>query len=141
MAFSYWPFWVGGIIGTILPDLDHLIYIYLVRPFELTSVRFQDLIKNKELKRSIELIYETSTERKDLIFHSQFFQILFLIVTFWVVSSSGSFFGKGIALAFALHLSIDQLIDMYELDKFKDKKEKTIWIIGFIITLTLGLML
>ena len=78
---SYWPFWVGGIVGTLLPDIDHILYLYL-RPQELTSQRVGLLLDKREIKRTLSLLYETRTERRDLIFHTAFFQIIFLILTF-----------------------------------------------------------
>lgn len=140
LNINIWPFFVGGVIGTLLPDIDHLIYVYLVKPYELASQRFIQLIQSKELKRSVELLYETRGERTNLIFHSQFFQALFLVVTFWVMSSSGSVFGKGVALAFALHLVVDQMIDIYELNKFEDKREKITFGIFLALTILVGFM-
>ncbi len=115
-----WGFWLGGIFGTILPDLDHIIYFYFVSPTDLTAQRFDFLAHKKALKRMAELLYETRAERSGLIFHTIFFQIIFFILTFWMLSSSGSLFGKGLVLAFALHLSIDQLIDLVETDGLKN---------------------
>lgn len=138
LILTYWPFWVGGVVGTILPDVDHLLYIYLIKPYELTSQRFGQLIKEKDLARSIQLLYETRTERKNLIFHSQFFQLIFLVVTFWIMSSSGSLFGKGLALAFALHLSVDKMIDLYDLNQFNNKNEKIYWFMGMVLTILVG---
>jgi hypothetical protein len=112
---SYWPFWAGGILGIILPDLDHLIYVLFLKPQELTSLRFRFLLGRKDLKRSVSLLYETRSERSSLIFHSFFFQVIFLALTFWMVSSSGSLFGRGLVLSFALHLLIDQLMDLTDL--------------------------
>lgn len=117
-TLSYWPFWLGGIVGTILPDLDHFIYFYFVKPQDLTSQRVGYLVNKKEIVRGVELLYETRNERKDLIFHSVFFQVIFLVLTFWMMSSSGSFFGRGLVLSFALHLSIDQIMDLTELKSF-----------------------
>ncbi len=111
---SYWPLWLGGAIGTILPDLDHLIYIFFLRPYELTSQRATRLISEKEVVRTLELLAETRYERKDLIFHTLLFQIIFLILAFWVVTSSGNLFGRGLVLAFSLHLTIDQIVDLME---------------------------
>lgn len=138
---NYWSFWVGGLIGTFLPDIDHLLHVWLIKPAELTSIRFNQMIEKRSIKRGIELLYETRNERKNLIFHSNFFQVIFFIVTFWLMSSSGSIFGKGLALAFALHLSVDQLIDMYDLDNFDDLNSKIFWLSGFLITVVLGLLL
>lgn len=114
-AFADWAFWLGGIFGTLLPDLDHVIYFYFVSPVELTSKRFDFLAHKHEIKRMFELLYETRSERQGLIFHTIFFQVIFLILTFWMLSSSGSLFGRGMVIAFATHLSIDQLMDLTEM--------------------------
>lgn len=115
---SFWPFWLGGLFGTILPDLDHVIYAVFLRPQELTSQRLNFLINRKEVKRAVELLYETRSERKGLIFHSVYFQLIFLVLTFWMLSSSSSLFGRGLVLSFALHLSVDQIVDLMELGSF-----------------------
>ncbi len=113
-------FVLGGLIGIVLPDIDHLIYAYFIHPQDLSSQRIDYLVKNKDFKRSVELLYETRSERRGLIFHSIFFQIIFFIVLFWILSSSGSLLGRGLALSFALHLSVDQLIDLTELKSLEN---------------------
>jgi len=115
LSFAYWPFWVGGLIGTALPDIDHLIYVFFLNPQELTSQRVNFLLKKRGILRIIALLYETRGERKNLVFHTFFFQIIFLILTFFIVSSSASLLVRGIVLAFSLHLSTDQLADILDL--------------------------
>ncbi len=115
LNISYWPVLVGGIIGTFLPDIDHLIYVYFFSPQELTSQRVVSLTEKKDIGRIVGLLYETRSERKGLIFHSTYFQLIFWILTFLVVSSSGSVFGRGLVGAFSLHLIIDQYVDLREL--------------------------
>lgn len=112
---SYWPLVAGGVLGTFLPDVDHLIYVYFLSPQELTSQRVNSLVERRDIKRSVELLYETRAERKNLIFHSFYFQIIFLVLTFFVISSSGSVFGRGLVGAFFLHLVVDQWIDLKEI--------------------------
>ena len=148
-TLSYWPFWLGGILGIFLPDLDHLIYAYFVKPQELTSQRVGYLINKNDIKRTVELLYETRSERNGLIFHTVFFQIIFLILTFWIWSSSGSLFGKGLVLSFALHLLVDQIVDLTETGSFdnwqKDlpfkfdlDKAKIYWLVNLILVLGFG---
>lgn len=120
LSLYAWPFWVGGLLGIILPDIDHIIYVYFVKPEELTSQRVNYLVNKKEFVRSMELLYETRTERKNLIFHTIFFQLIFLVLMFWILTSSGSIFGWGLVLSFAAHLSVDQLIDIVELGSFEN---------------------
>lgn len=134
---SYWPFLVGGILGTLLPDIDHLIYVYFLSPQDLTSQRVSYLLNKRDIGRSLSLLYETRSERKGLIFHSTVFQIIFWILTFLVVTSSGSIFGRGIVLAFSLHLILDQWIDF----NFYKQKPTPYFYINILILLFLGILL
>lgn len=111
LSFSYWPFWLGGIIGMFFPYVDHFLYVFLLRPYELTSQRVNFLLKEKRYKEVLKLLIDTKFERVDLIIHSVYFQIIFTILTFWVLTSSGSLFGRGIVLSFYLHLLVDQYKD------------------------------
>lgn len=115
LSLIYWPFWVGGIIGTVLPDIDHLVYIFFLSPQELTSQRVGFLLKNKEVLRIASLLFETRGERKNLVFHTFFFQIIFFILTFFIMTSSISLLVRGIVLSFCIHLLVDQLTDIFEL--------------------------
>ena len=74
---SYWPFWVGGVVGLFLPDIDHLVYVFFLQPQELTSQRVNFLLDKREVKRTLELLYETRSERTGLIFHTILFQLIF----------------------------------------------------------------
>lgn len=150
-SLNYWPFWLGGIIGTILPDIDHILYLYL-KPQELTTQRVESLVDKHEVKRVFTLMYETRSERKDLIFHTVFFQVIFLILTFWVLASSGSLFGKGLVLAFSLHLVIDQILDLSEVKSFDNwlkyspfhlplDKAKIYWLSVVLLVIFFGIML
>ena len=115
MSLNYWPFWIGGIIGTVLLDIDHLIYVFFLNTNELTSQRVNFLLKKKEISRIITLLHETREERKNLVFHTLFFQAVLFVLTFLIISSSTSIFVRGIVLASCLHLSVDQLADFFDM--------------------------
>jgi hypothetical protein len=106
--------WFGGILGTLLPDIDHLIYIYFLRPHELTSQRVASMLGKRELMKTLQLLAVTRAERTKLIFHTAYFQLLFLVFAYLVITSSGSILGRGLVLAFSLHLLIDQAVDWME---------------------------
>lgn len=114
-SLPYIYFWIGGIIGTLLPDLDHFIYIYYLRPHELTSQRVQNMVNRGQLKLSLSLLALTRSERKHLIFHTFTFQTALIIFSFLVITSSGSLLGRGLVVAFMLHLLVDQFIDLISL--------------------------
>ncbi len=152
LALPYWSFWLGGIVGTILPDIDHIIYFYFVSPTELTSQRFNFLAQKKEIGRMVQLLYETRSERGGLIFHSILFQLIFAVLTFLMMTSSGSIFGKGLVLAFFLHLVIDQIMDLTELGSFDNwlrnspirldfRGARIYWTVSLAILLIFGFLL
>lgn len=138
-TLAYWPFWVGGLVGTVLPDVDHIIYALYLKPQELASQRVNYMLKKREIWQTIVFLAETRYERTKLILHTATFQIVFLILTFLVVTSSGSLFGRGIVLAFGLHLLVDQAVDVTETGGLanwfrnfpfwapKDKKQAWAW--------------
>jgi hypothetical protein len=109
---KFYPFWLGSLIGTVLPDIDHIVYVYFMRPYELTSRRLSLTLQKNQFFRFFELLAVTSSERKDLIFHTVQFQALFLIFTFWTIFSSVSLLGRGIVLGFTFHLLVDQFVDL-----------------------------
>lgn len=149
--WRYLPFWLGGIIGTIMPDIDHLLYLYL-KPQELTSQRVNFLVNRREVKRVFTLLYETRSERRNLIFHTAFFQVIFAVLAFWILTSSGSYFGRGLVLAFSLHLLVDQIVDLTEMQSFDNwlkyspwyidlPKAKTFWLAMFLLLCLFGFLM
>lgn len=148
----------GGILGTILPDLDHVIYVYLLHPQEATSQRIGYTLQNINLppitriKQAFELMASTRSERTRLIFHTTHFQLIFWILAFLVISSSGSIFGRGLVLAFSLHLIVDQFLDLEQLDNLNNwfrllgvelEKEKYVfyWLGNLVALLIFGFVL
>ena len=118
---KYWTFWVGIVLGTILPNVDYLIYSFFLRPQEFMSQRTAYLAREKKFKKIAILWSETARAgATKLVFHTYYFQVIFLILTFWVVTSSGSPFGIGLTLAFCLHLLVDQLTDFFEKGTISD---------------------
>src|SRR6266404_46507 len=112
LNLSNWPFLVGALIGTFLPDIDHYIYVYYLRPYEVTSQRVMYDVKKGNLWQSWDLLSITRSERTNLILHTILFQILFLVLSFLVITSSSSLLGKGLVLAFLLHLLVDEILDL-----------------------------
>lgn len=152
LSLSYWPFWAGGLLGLILPDLDHLIYVYFIKPTDLSSQRVNYMVNKRQWGRSVQLLYETRNERQGLIFHTIFFQLIFLVLTFWLLTSSSSIFGNGLVLSFGLHLLIDQLVDIVELKNLNNwtkyisvdldlNRSRIYWLVGMLLTIVLGLVI
>ncbi len=148
---KYYELWIGGVIGTLLPDIDHLIYIYL-RPHELTSQRVSRKARSANVFEALELLAMTRSERNKLIFHTAPFQVLMTILCFLVVTSSNSLLGMGLALTFLLHLLVDQVLDLADQKNLANwfyqtpinldiKKASLYWGVGVLALLILSSLL
>lgn len=133
----YLLFVLGGLVGTILPDIDHLLYVLVFKPIELTSQRVSYYLKNRQYREALGLLYDTRLERRDLIFHRFYFLVIFAVLTFWVVSSSGSLFGRGLVLGFWLHLCVDYLRRYMEGETIfgTERKQSLYFVIGMFLLL------
>jgi hypothetical protein len=128
LNLSFLPFWLGGILGTLLPDVDYLIYVYALKPKDATSQEAAGLIAQRKIAKSWDTLMNSFDNRKGLLVHSASFQTLFLVFSVWMVTS-GSLIGMGLVLAFMLHLILDQITDLVELGNFDG------WFAGFPVNL------
>ena len=112
--------------------MDSLDYVFFVNPQELTSQRVIYFFKKGNILSAIKLLNETSAERDLLVFHSLSFILVSFVLLFWLATSSGSIFGKGIVFAMLTHLLTGDLV----------KKKYSVWysLIGFGMLLVLGIM-
>lgn len=149
-SLSYYPLWIGAAIGAILPDIDHLIYTYILRPGEFSSQKAAQMIEKRSFWQAMDFLATTRIDRKDLIFHNSMFQMLFVVFAYLIVSSTVNLFGHGLVLAFLLHLAIDQVIDLVQVGninhwftRFKftlNKQQETLyWVVNLVIIFVLAL--
>jgi hypothetical protein len=107
---KYYPFWIGGLIGTFLPSVD----FFIVSRFVKNDFQNKEDIKPLVLKALGTQSVDRRSQSPDLIFHTAFFQTLFFVATFLMITSSGSLLGMGLTLTFSLRLYIDQITDFLE---------------------------
>ena len=139
-------------MGLFLPYLDHLIYIYFLRPQEEVSTRLKLMLSQRKFKSAFSFFIGINGKVTRKILHTVHFQLIFLALTLLVVTSSGSLFGIGLVLGFALHLWATQLkdfmndktiIDWFEKVGVTLDRERQIWYLGIngVVLLVLGLLL
>lgn len=108
---------IGGLLGLFILNIDQLIYIFFIHQNDLSSQRAMLLIKDRKLIDFIRYVFDTRYERKNLVFHSSYFPIIFFSLTFWIVTSTSSQFVKGLALGACIDLTF------YLFDWYKNKSE------------------
>lgn len=100
---------LGASLGTFLLDVDHWLYLLVINPQELTSMRLKRLLEQRQHRAAFDLVTVTGEERTRLSFHNALFQIAFYPFCFFILTSTGSLFGAGLVMSMALHLLWDEI--------------------------------
>lgn len=111
MFFDLAGFWVGGVIGMVLLDIDRIIHIYIERPHEQLSQQIQQYLKQKQWKDAAETLLLRRGEQYHLAFRNAIFAVAFVPVLFFAFTSTAGLFGKGIAAGVMLHFLYDSWRD------------------------------
>jgi len=107
--FLNWVAFCGGaLLGTMLLDADQLVAALFFYPESPTTGRIKELFRQNKFKEIVKLLADTYRERIKLPFHSAVFQAFFVIFSFWILTSTDSWLGKGMVMAMSLHLLKDE---------------------------------
>lgn len=101
-------FWLGGFVGMLLYNLDHLVYLLWQNPETSTSAELQRLLKERRFKEALNLLSTTAGQREQLVGHSVIFFSVLIILTFFTLSSTYSLFGKGLVVGLYLYAVVNQ---------------------------------
>jgi hypothetical protein len=105
---------LGLALGTFFLDIDHLVYWYYLKPNLGESQIAKKLILQKKYKDLVGHLALYHKGHTSLIFHHFIFQAVLLVLTFFVLSSTPTIFGKAFCLAIYIHLLVDQISDYQE---------------------------
>lgn len=117
---------IGSLLGVSLIDLDHLIYIFFIAPEEDNSVRVRALFKGGASGEAVRLMAETHYGRTKLSLHNAGAILILGIMSFWILSSSVSWIGKGMVTGMFLHLLKDHLEGLLE-GREENVRETLFW--------------
>jgi len=101
----------GILAGTFLLDADHLIYWFFLYPDLEESKRARELWRSRQYKGLLSLLAQTHKRHTSLVFHHLYFQLVLVVLTLFVLTSTASPFAQGLVLAANGHLLYDQISD------------------------------
>jgi len=114
--------WLGGLVGTMILDLDQIFYALLIYPEE----KAKEPWRQRKIRPLLEYLAETYSQRVRLTFHNALFQVGFLVFSFWVLTSTGGLFGKGFVMVANLHLLKDEFHLLLE-NKKEELRSRLFW--------------
>jgi hypothetical protein len=109
--FSLVWLWLGALLGAFLLDIDHLLFWFWLRPQEGESIQARALAKMSNYRGLYTLLKQTHEAHNRLVFHAATFQVVLLLLTFYVLTATNNLFGAGLVMAMNLHLLKDEWFD------------------------------
>lgn len=107
---------IGMVAGFVLVFGDRLIYAMVSNPSEGLSVRFGQLMSGGKWVEGLKLLLAERSDQKELAMRSALFALVYLVLGFFMLTSSNNNFGRGMVVGLGLHLVFDMLSD-FSLDK------------------------
>lgn len=106
---NWLAFCLGALLGTMALDIDQLVSALFFYPESQSTLRVRQLLKQNKFKEIIIILADTYQERIKRPFHGAIFQAFMALFSFWVLTSTGNWLGKGIVMAMGLHLLKDEV--------------------------------
>jgi len=113
----------GGIFGWIIVWLDRLVYIYWSHPEAQLSQYARYYFTKKNWKAGINLMEQRKAEFKELTFRSVLFQVAWVVLAVFALTSVASIFGKAMVIGLGLRILYGEWRDY-----LKDKKTLKRWL-------------
>ena len=110
-VFQFAYLFFGLLWGSFFLDLDHLIYWFYSNPNLEESKLARIAISKRDYISTLKILESTHKNHTSLIFHHVIFQIILLLVSFFVFTSNNMVFGQGFLLAINTHLLVDEIDD------------------------------
>lgn len=109
--FSFLQLAAGLVLGVFFLDIDHLIYWLYINPNIEESRLAQIALKKKDFLSVIKLVHSTKQEHTNLVFHHFFFQVVLVLISAFVFTSTTNIFTMSFLLSLSVHLLVDQYHD------------------------------
>lgn len=104
-------YWILGIVlGVYFLKVDQLFYIYFTHPELPLSIYVKDLLKQRKIKEAL-LFLDQRVEEQRLSFRSALFQVVWVGLAFFTLTSTLGNLGKAMVMAIGLKLLLDEWND------------------------------
>jgi hypothetical protein len=103
--------WLGGMVGFMLVLADRLIYIYWLKPHEQLSQQVRYYLAGGRWKQALSLLIARRQEQWQLVFRSFLFQVAWVPLALFALTSTGELFAGGLLMGMGLHMLYDDWMD------------------------------
>ncbi len=116
-GWSLVGWWIGGLLGFHLLDVDHLLDVFFLHPEKEDSQQVKEALRSRNWKRVWQVLIETASQRSKLVLHSVVFEVVLMFLVIYVVTSKGGLFAAGLVLSFWLRILYEQVREFMKTGK------------------------
>ena len=109
-------FFIGGVVGWVLVRLDRLVYVYWSHPDTQVAQYARYHFERKNWKAGFGLLEQRKQEMEELTFRSALFQVAWVVLALFALTSTAGLFGKAVVMGLGLKILFNELQD-YMKDK------------------------
>jgi hypothetical protein len=106
-----WQFVIGSLIALVLGLVDRFIYAWWLYPFEQSSIQIQYWTRKRDAGAVLGLLMNSNLNQQKLIFRSLGFAAVWVLLAWYVSSSTGSIVAMGIVMGLGFDLLLNILKD------------------------------
>ena len=117
---------LGGVVGWHLIWFDVIAFAYILHPEAQVSQYIQFQINNRRFKKAAEMVALRIGEFDKLTTKTVLFQIAWVVLTVFTLTSTAGWFGKTMIMTLGLHILIDQW-QMYLKNDKESLKKQLFW--------------
>ncbi len=99
---------LGGAVGWFLPILDKIAYIYILHPEAQISQYLKWQLEKRQIKAFWETLKRRQGEINKLTTRGILFQIVWLVLAIFVVTSTTGGFGKAVVMGLGLRVLVSE---------------------------------
>ncbi|MDP3954815.1 MAG: hypothetical protein Q8Q15_00440 [bacterium] len=102
-------FWLGVIGGVFVLYFDPLFTAYFGSAITSSTQEIKQLIEQKKFPAAVGKIFVEHKTQEQPILHSAFLQCILMLLSFYVITSSGSLLGSGLIMGMVIHLLQEEI--------------------------------
>lgn len=112
---------IGLLLGMVAIDSDHFIFWFFIKPRSEESKLIKFAIQKKDIKTITKIVQSSHTTHHNLVFHHYFFQVILVLFSLFILTSTKNTIISAIVLGLNLHLLVDEIIDYKQNPKVLQK--------------------
>jgi hypothetical protein len=112
---------LGLFVGSLILDIDHFLFWFFLKPNLEESRLVKTAIRHYDFKSVYNFLKTSHQSHYNLIFHHYFFQVVLVLFSFFIFTSTNNLFISSLVISLNLHLLVDEIIDYFYNPKILQK--------------------